>query len=259
MPPAPARERAVRIRTFAIRKGAAMSKQRDEKLYIKVFRELRDYILRHNLKPGDLIPTEMELCDKLGVSRNVLREAIKAMELMGIVTSRPGRGTAVCPFSLDFIFQNVLLSTADDSEKAILEMLNIRKKIELGYMHEVFRVLNYEHIRNLRENFDRFKERQENHLYTLDADHDFHMAMFAPLGNNTLITLLEAIWQVDAIFRPEEKLLFKPETIVEHEAILRALEEHNEEAFFAAMLSHFSMGKYAPAAGKPSLHVSAAD
>lgn len=125
-------------------------------------------------------------------------------------------------------------------------------------MHEVFRVLNYEHIRNLRENFDRFKERQENHLYTLDADHDFHMAMFAPLGNNTLITLLEAIWQVDAIFRPEEKLLFKPETIAEHEAILRALEEHNEEAFFAAMLSHFSMGKYAPAAGKPSLHISAA-
>ena len=97
-----------------------MAKQRDEKLYIRVFRELRDHILRNNLKPGDLIPTEKELCEKLGVSRNVLRESIKAMELMGIVYSRPGRGTAVCPFSLDFIYQNVLLSTADDSERAIL-------------------------------------------------------------------------------------------------------------------------------------------
>ena len=72
-----------------------MAKQRDEKLYIRVFRELRDHILRNNLKPGDLIPTEKELCEKLGVSRNVLRESIKAMELMGIVSSRPGRGTAV--------------------------------------------------------------------------------------------------------------------------------------------------------------------
>ena len=223
-----------------------MAKQRDEKLYIRVFRELRDHILRNNLKPGDLIPTEKELCEKLGVSRNVLRESIKAMELMGIVSSRPGRGTAVCPFSLDFIFQNVLLSTADDSERAILEMLNIRKKLELGYMREAFRVLGEEHVRDLRARLDHFKERQENQLYTLDADHDFHMAMFTPLGNKTLLTMMEAIWQVDSIFRPEEKMLLKPETIVDHEAILRALEARNEEAFYAAMLAHFSTGKYAP-------------
>ncbi|NLF28181.1 MAG: FadR family transcriptional regulator [Clostridiales bacterium] len=224
----------------------------DDKLYIQVFRELRGYIIHNNLKPGDLIPTEMELCRMLSVSRNVLREAIKAMELMGIVRSCPGRGTVVCPFSLDFIFQNVLFSTAGDSEDTILEMLNVRKKIELGYMREAFRVLSDGHIAHLREVFERFKAKHESRVADLTDDRDFHMAIFTPLNNNTLITLLDAIWQVDATFQLEEKMQFKGTTTTDHENILRALEEHNEEAFVAAMLAHFSSGKYAPGAARRS-------
>ena len=67
-------------------------KQR-EKRYITAFREIHDYILRHQLKPGDLLPSEAELSREIGVSRNVIREAIKSMELMGMVEACPGRGT----------------------------------------------------------------------------------------------------------------------------------------------------------------------
>ena len=63
--------------------------KRDEKLYISAFQEIRSYIIRNDLKPGDLLPTEQAMCESLGVSRNVLREAIKSMELMGMV--RPAR------------------------------------------------------------------------------------------------------------------------------------------------------------------------
>ena len=58
---------------------------RDDKLYIRTYREIRKYIVQNNLQPGDLLPTEQKLCETLGVSRNVLREAIKSMELIGMV------------------------------------------------------------------------------------------------------------------------------------------------------------------------------
>ena len=68
-----------------------------DKLYVQAFREIRAYITRNNLQPGDLLPSEQAMCEMLGVSRNVLREAIKSMELMGMAQSRPGRGTPPAP------------------------------------------------------------------------------------------------------------------------------------------------------------------
>ena len=59
------------------------------KLYIQVYDEIKNYIYQNNLKPGDKLPTEMDMCRQLGVSRNVLREAIKALEITGVFTRRP--------------------------------------------------------------------------------------------------------------------------------------------------------------------------
>ena len=85
-----------------------MNKQRGEKLYAQVFRQIRSYIIQRNLQPGDLLPTEQALVEMLGVSRK-LREAIKSMEIMGMVSAQPGRGTVLKDFNLDFVFQNVIL------------------------------------------------------------------------------------------------------------------------------------------------------
>jgi DNA-binding FadR family transcriptional regulator len=52
-------------------------------------------MLRNGLKAGDLLPTEQAMSEMLGVSRNVLREAIKSMELMGMVSACPGKGTVI--------------------------------------------------------------------------------------------------------------------------------------------------------------------
>lgn len=68
---------------------------KSEKLYIRVYDEIKEYIFRNNLQPGDKLPTEMELCESLGVSRNVLRESIKALEITGLVRSRPGVGIVI--------------------------------------------------------------------------------------------------------------------------------------------------------------------
>lgn len=105
-----------------------------EKLYLETFREIRSYIINNGLKPGDMLPTEQAMCERWGVSRNVLREAIKSMELMGMVQACPGRGTQVKDFNLDFIFQNVLFFNMGDPEDdaRVREMFGIRKNAGIG-------------------------------------------------------------------------------------------------------------------------------
>lgn len=73
------------------------------------------------------------------------------------------------------------------------------------------------------------------------------MAIFANVGNPTLLSLMDAIWSVDENFKPDEKAKHLDDSITKHENIVRALESQNEEAFIAAMMAHFASGKYSKA------------
>lgn len=221
-----------------------MAEGKKEKLYAQAFREIRAYIIRNSLQPGDLLPTEQALCEKLGVSRNVLREAIKSMELMGLVSAQAGRGTV-----LQVVFQNVIFASMGEEDKTIAEMLDIRKRLELGFMRDAFRTLKDGDIARLRETMEDIKAAWKERRYFHADDKKFHMALFANVGNSTLFSLMDAIWSVDENFKTEEKFKHLDETITKHENIVRALEAHNEEAFQAAMMAHFASGKYM---GKPS-------
>lgn len=221
-----------------------MAEEKKEKLYVQAFREIRAYIMCNNLQPGDLLPTEQALCEKLGVSRNVLREAIKSMELMGLLYAQAGRGTVLKEFNLDFVFQNVIFASTGEEDKTISEMLGIRKKLELGFMREAFRTLTPSDIAHIRALLEGLKARWQAHQYFHADDKAFHMAIFSRVGNSTLLSLMDTIWSVDENFKTEEKFKHLDDTIMKHENIVLALEARNEEAFIAAMMAHFASGKY---------------
>ena len=181
----------------------------------------------------------------LGVSRNVLREAIKSMELMGMIQSRPGRGTVVKEFNLDFIFQNVLFFTVGEEDKSIREMLVLRKSIELSYMRQAYLTLTGEDIRKIRETLETIKAKWQQRIFFHADDKIFHMTLFSHLNNSVLNSLLEAIWAVDENFQRAEKIKHLDNTIAKHEAIVDALEQHDYNAFAKAMEAHFASGKYA--------------
>ncbi len=219
--------------------------KKDEKLYIQAFREVRAYIINNGLKTGDLLPTEQALCQALGVSRNVLREAIKSMELMGMVQACPGRGTMVKEFNLDFIFQNVMFfAIGEEEDKTIHEMFGIRKMLELAYMRQAFHALTDADIRSMRASADAIRAKWQQKEFFHEDDRAFHMALFRPLGNGALNSLLGAIWAVDDGFQLEQKQPHLENTIAKHEAIVDALENHDFRAFARAMDAHFSSGKY---------------
>lgn len=224
------------------------STQKEDKLYIQTFRKIRSYILRSNLQPGDLLPTEQEMSRTLGVSRNVLREAIKGMELMGMVQARPGRGTEVREFSPDFIFRNALFFSVAGEKKTVEEMLAIRKTLELSYMRQAFHALSADDVHALRRCFSLMQEAcgMERAAFSA-ADCEFHMALFRPLGNGVLNSLLEAVWAVDKSIVPEEDSADRYETVVSHLRIVNALEDYDYRAFAHAMEAHFSCGRFSSA------------
>lgn len=218
--------------------------KRDEKLYISAFQEIRSYIVRNQLSPGDFLPTEQIMRQSLGVSRNVLREAMKSMELMGMVQSCPGRGTQLKEFSMDFLFQSVLFFRINGEDKSVREMFGIRKMLELGYMRHAFYVLRSDDIAHLRLCADEIRCRWDKGQIFLEADHDFHMSLFKPLNNGVLNSLMESIWAVDSGFELEEKMPYLSSSVNKHDAIVTALEQYDYRAFAKAMEAHFSSGKY---------------
>lgn len=218
---------------------------RNDKLYIRTYREIRKYIVQNNLQPGDLLPTEQKLCETLGVSRNVLRESIKSMELMGMVRACPGKGTEVQAFNLDFILQNVLFfQVGPQEEHSIREMFGVRKVLELAYMRQAFHAMTEEDVRALRSLPDAMRDNWSRGVFFIQEDKDFHLTLFRSLHNDVLLSLLEAIWSVDDGFELEKKQPHLEQTVTKHEAIVAALENHSYPAFARAMEAHFSSGKY---------------
>ena len=218
---------------------------RNDKLYIRTYREIRKYIVQNNLQPGDLLPTEQKLCETLGVSRNVLRESIKSMELMGMVRACPGKGTEVQAFNLDFILQNVLFfQVGPQEEHSIREMFGVRKVLELAYMRQAFHAVTEEDIGRMRGCAAAMREKWSRGEFFIQEDKAFHLTLFRPLQNDVLLSLLEAIWAVDDGFELEKKQPHLEQTITKHEAIVAALENHSFIAFARAMEAHFSSGKY---------------
>ena len=225
-----------------------------EKRYMVAFREIHDYMIRHQLKPGDLLPSEAELSREIGVSRNVIREAIKSMEVMGMVEAWPGRGTRVREFSLDFLFQHALFFRFAEDERMVRQMFDIRKTLELGYMRQAFGSIQQETVARMREIPGRMRASWEESGAFAREDREFHQTLFGSVGNPVLTSLLNAIWAVDTGYQLEEKLPHLASSVAKHEAIVDALEEYDYLKFAHAMYRHYSSGKYSPKQGDYEEH-----
>lgn len=220
-----------------------------KKLYMQVYDEIRDYILEKKLGPGDKLPTEMEMCAALGISRNVLREAIKALEITGVVSSKPGVGIMIQEFNPDFLFQALFYNMTYDSEAMMDQTMAIRRVLELGFQEESFNTIESEDIERLSELVDIMggivKERSvENGVLTRgrefsDADAEFHLVLNGRTGNRVLLSIIDAIWRCDRFYTKSVRLDDVKLTVQRHRRIVDALREKDWDAYTAAMEEHF--------------------
>ncbi len=95
-----------------------------------IYRKMVTHLIRGDWAAGERIPPERELCQQLGVGRASLREALKALEIMGMIETRLGDGTYVCQRS-EFLSRPLLWAITSSSEPEVQELVEARKLIEI--------------------------------------------------------------------------------------------------------------------------------
>lgn len=155
----------------------------------RIVDQITNAIINGELKPGDKIPTEPELCGTFGVGRNSVREAIKILEAYGVVEIRRADGTYIRQeynYKMLYpILYGIILQK--DSKQQIVEL---RKVIDVGILQEAMKRMKQEDFDRLEEIVEEMEEEihKENpsSREIFDADVRFHSAIAAVMKNNLL-------------------------------------------------------------------------
>ncbi|EHR60370.1 transcriptional regulator [Saccharomonospora cyanea NA-134] len=205
---------------------------------------IKRLIVERELAPGAALPTEVELMKELDVSRHPLREAMKALEAVGIVDIRHGYGTYVGSMPLTGLeaglaFRGALSLRGDYAD--IRDLLEVREVLESGLVGRVLDAYDRLDLDELTATVTAMEREAEQGRYAPEADWRFHETLYRPLGNDLVLDLLRVFWRVFNTLDPElprandTPLL----TARRHRAILEALRARDEAALRAAVDDHF--------------------
>ncbi|MCD8082083.1 MAG: GntR family transcriptional regulator [Clostridiales bacterium] len=186
-----------------------------------VFNTLRQAILKGELEPGERL-MEIQLANRLGVSRTPIREAIRKLELEGLVLMIPRKGAEV----------------AKISEKNLRDVLEVRRSLDELAIELACQRMTEDDIRNLEKAQEAFIHAIENGdaMMMAEADEHYHDVIYEGTGNSRLVQILNNLRENLYRFRleyikDEEK---RQILIMEHENILKAIRSrHIEEAKLA--------------------------
>jgi GntR family transcriptional regulator, transcriptional repressor for pyruvate dehydrogenase complex len=150
-----------------------------------VMERIKNYIVDNDLGSGDRLPTEKELVDHLGISRNVLREALRSLETIGLIEIRVGDGMYVGDFDYASVMNHISFSVSRTKEE-LKSFMYAREIIEVGAIEHVIKNVQDEDIARLEEiqtGYERAFTLEDNGKVEMA----FHQALLAISGNPVLV------------------------------------------------------------------------
>jgi DNA-binding FadR family transcriptional regulator len=210
-------------------------------LFQAVQDEVKRYIVENNLKPGDPLPPEGELARLLGVGRNSVREAIKALEALGILDVRVGAGLSVRDANLDPMIDGLSYAMLLDFE-LYSDVREARRYLEQGTVNRVIEGVSDEQLENLRRILDEWRPLAAEGQYAIAQDRAFHEALWANLGNRFLMSVLETFWSAYERLLERSVVTGPADAVVHHAshvAIYEALARRDAEALRQTQTDHY--------------------
>jgi len=162
-------------------------------LHVTVQESLKGYIDDNALSPGAPLPPEGFLAQQLGVSRNSVREAIKALESLGILETRRGIGVFVKAFSFEPLLANLAYGLGG-ALREVEEVLEIRRVLEVGLIGKTIRLIGAEDLAELKDTVERMRQRAERSETFAAEDQQFHTLLFRCQNNRMLTGLIDVFW-----------------------------------------------------------------
>ncbi|MEU2584698.1 FadR/GntR family transcriptional regulator [Streptomyces avermitilis] len=205
---------------------------------------IKKLIIDRRLPSGAVLPTEPELMELLGASRNSVREALKALQAMGIVEIRHGFGTYVGPMSMAPMIEGLAFRTVAGhyrGEDSLLQLLELREAVETGLISRLAGRLAPHDLVELDGLVDRMEKEAAEGVGLAETDRAFHATLYRGLGNVLLSEVLEAFW--DAFHRVRTDLVDVPQdprvTCRQHREILDAVRSGDSIRAEEAIREHF--------------------
>jgi len=206
----------------------------------KIIRQIRGLIVSGYLNPGDKLPSERKLSEKLGVGRTYIRDAIKKLEFFGILTTLPQSGVVVNGVdisAMEGLFSNIMKIERPD----FFSLVETRVNMEVFSMQCAAERRTEEDLKELENALEAYEEKAKNHLPAENEDFLFHLKI-AEASHNAVIKAMMLIILPDilAIYRKEhvcQKNVMEVNSN-EHRVILDAIRDHDAEKAALLMTNH---------------------
>ncbi len=226
-------------------RGAEVLASRRVRASSQVQQEVTQLILDRGLRPGAPMPTETSLMEQLGVSRNSVREALKALQALDIVEIRHGYGTYVGRASLDPLVDGLTFRTLaqqEDDARALAEILQVRKVLEEGLLARVCEAVTDEDLDALDEIVSRMEVAGRAGQGFPEPDRIFHETLYRSLDNTLVPQFLCVFWDVcHRVADARGWIDNAPPAVTarRHRDIVTALRARDAEGARRAMAEHF--------------------
>lgn len=208
--------------------------------------DIQDVLVELGLQPGDPVPSEATLVELLGVSRGSLREALKSLQALEIIETRHGTGMFVGRLSLSALVDGLVfhskLGDRRNRLSTVIDLADVREILETQLIRRVAEratsadLVHFDSLLHAIQSVSGGVEQMD------EADHAFHAGLYSNLGNEFVLSLLEAFWRVLRIVRPAllDNSGDRDENNRKHAAIVEALHSGDADEAESAMRKHFS-------------------
>jgi len=223
-----------------MRKHGAVKKLRRPAIKELVQDYIQNYIIDHELRPDDALPSQGQIVQDLDVSRSSVREAVRALESLGIVEVRHGEGLYVREINFDPLLEvlsySVMINPSD-----LLNLLYVRELLEINTMPELVNRIKAEDLEICRRVLVEWNENLAAGLPCIEQDRCFHQTLYKVLENDLLIGLIDVFWLVyrKAEERTIPAALSKQGVLDHHREILHAIKAKDVKLAQHLMKDHF--------------------
>lgn len=206
-------------------------------IVIELTKRLMDYIFSGKIQPGQKLPAERQLSEALGVGRSAIREAIKALAVLGILEVKQGYGTYLKRLDSSLLTQTIEWSLLL-GEKQAMDLVEARKLIEIDIARLAAQRWEPAELEQLRSILERMKDADADQF--VEADIQFHLKLAEMSKNSVLRNILSSVrsllrtWIKFVIDRAGETAF----SYQDHHRIFEAVAERDPDKAAEAMALH---------------------
>ena len=212
---------------------------KNTRIYEEIVRQVKALIAEGRLKSGDRLPPERDLAEKFRVSRASVREALRALESMGLIEIRAGEGTFIKEISVEALIAPLALVILTQRE-AVAEFFEARKILEPPIAALAARRASREEIQEMEHILEEQAKEIAAGKTGVRQDTAFHIAIASAAHNRAVSRIVATL--MDVLVESREESLHIPgrpqRSHEDHRRILSALQERNEEGARRTMLNH---------------------